>query len=242
MSDLGIVPDGSILIDGPLVNQAGSTRRLVNLSASRGAVEIDASGCVVLPGFVDPSIELFSDNYTAAFVTRMATSLMAAGTTTFRCGPAPRKAASLWESVKRAFPDSLAGAELNPLVPLLFPIPVFTQRGDGGARPNGDNVPLAMGTAFHQPQQPVFSMQMAISLACLHLGLTIEQAIVAATTNAAHAIGLGQHLGSIEPGKQADLLILAVPDYREIPYHLGGNLVRMVIKKGRKVIERGAKS
>ena len=241
MNDLGILTDGSVLIDGPLINQVGSTRRLVNLMASRGALEIDASGCVVLPGFVDPSIELFSDHYTASFVTRTVTGLMAAGTTTFRCGPAPRKAAALWESVKRAFPDSIAGEPLNPLVQLLSPVPAFTKRGDGAARHNGDN-PFALGTAFHQPQQPVFSMQMAISLACLHLGMTIEQAIAAATTNAAHAIGLGRHLGSIEPGKQADLLILAVPDYREIPYHLGGNLVRMVIKKGRKVIERGAKS
>jgi imidazolonepropionase len=62
--------------------------------------------------------------------------------------------------------------------------------------------------------------------------LTPAQAIVAATLNSAAAIDLADRVGSIEPGKQADLLILTVPDYRHLGYRFGTNLVQTVIKKG----------
>jgi len=241
-NELGVIADGAVLVTGTLIEQVGVTRRVVNLNASRGSTEIDASGCIVLPGFVDPVIELFSEHYTTMFVNRLATSLMASGTTTFRCGPVPRKAVTLWESVKRIFPDSAAGTELDPEIQTLFPIQAFTRRmGPGHPRISG-TAPHSIATAFQHPDQPVHSMQMAVALATLHLGLSIEEALAAATTNAAYAVGLGHQLGSIEPGRQADLLILSVPDYKEIPYHLGVNLVRTVIKKGRKVIDRGAKN
>jgi len=77
------------------------------------------------------------------------------------------------------------------------------------------------------------NMQFAIALACRYLGLTPAQAIVAATLNAAAALGLEDRVGSIEPGKQADLLILDAPDYRHLGYRFGTNLVGAVIKKGR---------
>jgi len=76
-------------------------------------------------------------------------------------------------------------------------------------------------------------MQFVIALACRYLKLTPAQAIAAATINAAHAIRRADRIGSIEPGKQADLLILSVPDYRQLGYRFGTNLVRQVIKKGR---------
>ena len=62
--------------------------------------------------------------------------------------------------------------------------------------------------------------------------LTPAQAIVAATLNAAAAIGRSDKVGSVEPGKQADLLILDAPDYRHLGYRFGTNLVHTVIKKG----------
>jgi len=77
------------------------------------------------------------------------------------------------------------------------------------------------------------SMQFVISLACRYLRLTPAQAIAAATINAAAAIGRAGQIGSIEPGKQADLLLLSVPDYRHLGYRFGTNLVQAVIKKGR---------
>lgn len=77
------------------------------------------------------------------------------------------------------------------------------------------------------------SMQFAIALACRYMKLTPAQAIAAATINSAHAIRRADTIGSIEPGKQADMLILSVPDYRQLGYRYGTNLVKQVIKRGR---------
>lgn len=76
------------------------------------------------------------------------------------------------------------------------------------------------------------SMQFIIALACRYMGLTQAQALVAATLNAAHAIGRGDTVGSLEPGKQADLLLLSLDDYRHLGYRFGTNLVQAVFKKG----------
>ncbi len=83
------------------------------------------------------------------------------------------------------------------------------------------------GTAWNE------SMQFVIALACRALGLTPAQAVAAATINAAQAIHRADRLGSIEAGKQADLLVLAVPDYRQLGYRFGTNLVAQVVKRGR---------
>jgi imidazolonepropionase len=64
------------------------------------------------------------------------------------------------------------------------------------------------------------------------MGLTPAQAIAAATINSAAALGLAEKVGSIEPGKQADILVLKVPDYRHLGYRFGTNLVETVVKKG----------
>jgi imidazolonepropionase len=77
------------------------------------------------------------------------------------------------------------------------------------------------------------NMQFAMALACRTMGLTPAQALAAATINAAAAISCEDRLGSIEAGKQADLLILNTHDYRQMAYRFGNNLVDAVIKKGR---------
>jgi imidazolonepropionase len=76
------------------------------------------------------------------------------------------------------------------------------------------------------------SMQMVLALACRYMGLTQAQALAAATLNAAHAIGRGDVVGSLEVGKQADVVVLETADYRQLGYRFGTNLVRSVIKKG----------
>ncbi len=76
------------------------------------------------------------------------------------------------------------------------------------------------------------SMQFVIALACRYLRLTPAQAIAAATINAAAAVQYADKVGSIEPGKQADMLILSVDDYRHLGYRFGTNLVETVIKRG----------
>jgi len=80
------------------------------------------------------------------------------------------------------------------------------------------------------------NMQFVIALACRFMKLTPAQAIAAATINAAAAIKMEDRVGSLEPGKQADLLILKIPDYHHLGYRFGENLVETVIKKG-KVID-----
>jgi imidazolonepropionase len=76
------------------------------------------------------------------------------------------------------------------------------------------------------------SMQFVIALACRMMKLTPAEAIAAATINSAHAIRRADTIGSIEAGKQADMLILSVPDYRHLGYRYGTNLVKHVIKRG----------
>jgi imidazolonepropionase len=76
------------------------------------------------------------------------------------------------------------------------------------------------------------SMQMVIALACRYMQLTPAQAIAAATINAAAAIQREDTVGSLEVGKQADLVILDIPDYRHLGYRYGVNLAHKVIKKG----------
>ena len=92
---------------------------------------------------------------------------------------------------------------------------------------------LALATDCNPGTAWCESMQFVIALACRALKLTPAQAIAAATINAAHAIRRADRIGSIEPGKQADLLVLSVADYRQLGYRFGTNLVKQVIKRGK---------
>jgi imidazolonepropionase len=96
-------------------------------------------------------------------------------------------------------------------------------------------VPIAIATDLN-PNCWTESMQLVISLACYKMGMTPEEAIVASTINAAFAIGRQEKVGSIEVGKQADVVILNMPNYQHIPYRFGVNHVEAVIKKGKVVV------
>jgi imidazolonepropionase len=91
---------------------------------------------------------------------------------------------------------------------------------------------LALATDLNPGTAWCENMQFAIALACRYLRITPAQAIVAATLNAAAAIGRADRIGSLEVGKQADILILDIPDYRHLGYRFGTNLVQTVIKQG----------
>jgi imidazolonepropionase len=92
---------------------------------------------------------------------------------------------------------------------------------------------LALATDCNPGTAWCESMQFVIALACRALKLTPAQAIAASTINAAHAIRRADRVGSIEPGKQADLLVLSVPEARMLGYRFGTNLVRQVVKRGK---------
>jgi imidazolonepropionase len=95
---------------------------------------------------------------------------------------------------------------------------------------------LALATDINPGTTWNENMQLIVALACRYLKLTQAQALAAATVNAAYAIGRGGSIGSLEIGKQADVLIMDVSDYRAIGYRYGTNLVRSVIKRGQVVI------
>jgi imidazolonepropionase len=92
---------------------------------------------------------------------------------------------------------------------------------------------LALATDLNPGTSWCESMQFIIALACRYMKLTPAQAIAASTINAAEAIQREKSIGSIEVGKQADLLVLSVDDHRHLGYRFGTNLVSNVIKKGK---------
>jgi imidazolonepropionase len=140
--------------------------------------------------------------------------------------------------------DALAAASADgrPVVATLLPATTWFLMKDrhAPARTFVDRgVPVAVGTDFNPGTSPTPSLPLAMTLACLNLGLTPDEALVAVTVNAAHAIGMGEEIGSLETGKAADIVIWNVPSSRQIPYWPAADLVRTVIKRGRIVIDNG---
>jgi len=97
-------------------------------------------------------------------------------------------------------------------------------------------VPVALGTDFNPGTSPTPNLQLVLSLACLQLHLTPQEALVAATVNSARAVGLEGTHGTLETGRQADVVAWAVPSVEQLPTWLGADLVRTVVKRGRIVV------
>jgi len=91
---------------------------------------------------------------------------------------------------------------------------------------------VALATDYNPGTSPTVSMPMVLSLACTHLRMTPAEAIAAATINAAYALRREKRIGSLETGKQADLAVFEVEDYREIPYYFGMQRCWMTMKSG----------
>ncbi|OON67101.1 imidazolonepropionase [Hymenobacter sp. CRA2] len=119
-------------------------------------------------------------------------------------------------------------AVLLPLVPLFLrqekyaPGRAFIEAG----------LPVALSTDFNPGSCPSKNLWLALQVACLKMGLTPREALAAVTLNAAWAIGQQATCGSLEPGKRADVLVLQVPDYCQLPYWLGENPVAQVFIGG----------
>lgn len=97
---------------------------------------------------------------------------------------------------------------------------------------------LALATDCNPGTAWCESVPFIIALACRYLRLTPAQALVAATLNSAHAVGLGDEVGSLTVGRAADILVLDLPDYRHLGYRFGTNPVETVVKRGQVVIGR----
>ena len=99
-------------------------------------------------------------------------------------------------------------------------------------------VPVALATDLN-PNCWIASMQFVINLACYRMRMTPAEALVASTINAAAAVRMEKSVGTIEPGKKADILLMDVPTHLQIPYRIGSNLCSVVMKDGRVVSRAG---
>lgn len=370
MGELGLIQDGSLLIRDGRIVEVGPTRRVENLAEARTAQEINASGRVVMPGFIDSHTHLaFPPPGTAGLdleaasrdiratngsrIARRARGYLDAmarhGTTTVEvktgCGPDEsaelkilRALASLqdapvdivptllirlpaetaashldalavyrelitkvrrrglaafadfaWETTRerlatlaecmeaargagfackvhacqpnagaatRAAIERLAvsvdhlewatPAEAGLLgdsciMATLMPYASFQSGGPGApARALIDaGVPVALATNFNPLLLPCLNMQTVVALACLRMRLTSAEAITAATINGAWAVGRGQIAGSLEPGKQADVIVLDAADHQDVARRFGANLVHLTVKRGEIIYTEG---
>ncbi|MBI4370735.1 MAG: imidazolonepropionase [Elusimicrobia bacterium] len=90
----------------------------------------------------------------------------------------------------------------------------------------------ALATDYNPGTCPCWDMRFILSIACTQMRLSPAEAVVAATINGAHAVGLGSTHGSLESGKTADLVCYDAKDWRELPYWIGGSKVRWTMKRG----------
>ncbi len=144
--------------------------------------------------------------------------------------------------VHRPSDDELAALARASIMTTLLParLPDSHSRGADMARRLIDaGASVALGSGFEPSTCSTLNMQNVIALACMWMRMTPEEAITAATINAAYAIGLGGRIGSLEFSKDADVCILNVSDYREIPLYFGTNLVSAVVRKGVTVYRAG---
>jgi imidazolonepropionase len=139
--------------------------------------------------------------------------------------------------------DALAQAaeDGRPVVATLLPATTWFLMKDHGAPARTfieRGVPVAIGTDFNPGTSPTPSLPLAMTAACLELRMTADEVLSAVTINAARALGLEDEIGSLEPGKSADLVIWRVPTSAQIPYWPAADLARTVIKRGRVVLDR----
>lgn len=138
--------------------------------------------------------------------------------------------------------DGMAAlAEAGVIGVMLPTVPLYVgaRRQAPAARLQSAGVALALATDFNPGTSPVDSMGVVVALACLQMRMSPAAALVAATRNAAYAVGRGDRIGTLEVGKQADVQIYAVGDHAELPYRFGQQEPAVVIKKGRIVVQDG---
>jgi imidazolonepropionase len=130
--------------------------------------------------------------------------------------------------------DGIASLKTSGTIATVLPgVSLVLKNGYAPARKIIDaGMPLAIASDFNPGSCMSYSMPLMMTIACTQMALMPEEAITAATLNGAAALGISEKLGSIELGKQADILLFNIPNYKYIPYHFGTNLVNKVIKRG----------
>ncbi|GAB6876244.1 imidazolonepropionase [Thermaerobacter litoralis] len=96
-------------------------------------------------------------------------------------------------------------------------------------------VPVALATDYNPGSHPAGSMPLVMAIACVGMGMTPAEALVAVTLGGAWAVERADRVGSLEPGKQADLVVIEAPSYQHLAYRLGTVPVVAVVKRGRVV-------
>jgi imidazolonepropionase len=99
-------------------------------------------------------------------------------------------------------------------------------------------VPVALGTDFNPGTSPNPNLPLVMTVACLEMRLSPAEALAAVTINAAHAAGLGEEAGALEPGRVGDVVVWRARSVGELPYWVGADLVNVVVKRGRIVYRR----
>jgi imidazolonepropionase len=138
--------------------------------------------------------------------------------------------------------NEIAALRASNSVAVLSPAPVCHGRGNyhSRARPLIDGgVAVALASGFGLEQGATYNMQMVIALACAEMDMSPAEAVSAATVNSAHALLCQDRTGTLEPGKNADLVMLNVEDYRDIAHQPGVNHVHMVLKDGATIYQEG---
>ncbi len=155
---------------------------------------------------------------------------------------AARLGAASADHLEHASEEGIRALARSGTAAVLLPGAAFFLRSGAsglGRRLVDAQVPVALATDFNPGTCPTEAMPAILPLACLNFGLSPAEAIVAATLNAAYALGLASRTGSLAVGKTADAQVLDVPNHLHLVYHFGVNHCRTVVKGGRMVIEEG---
>jgi imidazolonepropionase len=131
----------------------------------------------------------------------------------------------------------------NPTVATLLPATTWFLMTDEPAparRFIDAGVPVALGTDFNPGTSPTASLPLVMTIACLAMKLSPSEALAAVTINAAHAVGVADEVGSLEPGKAADLVVWRATSVEQLPYWVGADLADHVVKRGRVIYRRSA--
>lgn len=126
----------------------------------------------------------------------------------------------------------------NDVVATLLPCTAFSLKEHyaRGREMIDEGCAVALATDLNPGSSFTCSIPLTFALACIYMQLSPEEAVTALTINGAAAVGHADKIGSIDVGKQGDLIILEFPSHKFLPYHIGMNIVETVVKKGVKVV------